>query len=194
MIAVRPTGIVGTLGDYAGCAGDGYPSGLSWDDAYKQPPDTSPPANGIFVANHALLIHAVDPTHFFCITRRTACMSPIASVTDGTSNTIMFGEKHVPPNMFGYRVFQGRYVDDNSIFNPDDMPTNGRYAGPGFGLARSVDAPPDGINFGSAHPGICQFALADGSVRPIPVDIDEVVLGRLASRNGGLPVENFGDN
>jgi hypothetical protein len=117
-----------------------------------------------------------------------------ASVTDGTSNTLMFGEKHLPPNMLGYRVFQGKYVDDNSIFNPDDFPTSGRYAGPGFGLARSVDARPDGINFGSAHPGICQFALADGSVRPIQLNIDEVLLGRLAARNDGLTVGNYGDN
>jgi prepilin-type N-terminal cleavage/methylation domain-containing protein len=182
------TGIQGTVGDYAACAGDGVGGGATWDYA-----DRIPLANGIFLASNDALRPCGGSDPFLLFTTEPLYVN-YASVTDGTSNTLLIGEKHVPPNMFGYRFFQGVYVDDNSIFNSDDFPTNGRFAGPGFGLARSVDAAPGGINFGSAHPGVCQFALADGSVRPIPVDIDEVVLGRLASRNDGLTIENFGGN
>ena len=39
--------------------------------------------------------------------------------------------------------------------------------------------------FGSWHPGVCQFAFCDGSVKAIRNTVDEVTLGRLACRNDG---------
>jgi prepilin-type processing-associated H-X9-DG protein len=39
--------------------------------------------------------------------------------------------------------------------------------------------------FGSWHPGVCQFVMADGSVRALPVSINPTVLGYLAQRNDG---------
>ena len=36
--------------------------------------------------------------------------------------------------------------------------------------------------FGSYHPGMCQFALCDGTVRPIPINIDGNTLGYLANK------------
>lgn len=43
-------------------------------------------------------------------------------------------------------------------------------------------------NFGSWHPGACQFVLCDGSVRSIAVQVDVETLRRLAMRKDGLPL------
>jgi len=42
--------------------------------------------------------------------------------------------------------------------------------------------------FGSWHPGICQFVMADGSVRALPVTINPTVRGYLSLRNDGRVV------
>jgi prepilin-type N-terminal cleavage/methylation domain-containing protein len=46
------------------------------------------------------------------------------------------------------------------------------------------------FGFGSLHDGICNFALADGSVRPISKSIDHALLRLLATRAGGEPVNS----
>ena len=48
-----------------------------------------------------------------------------------------------------------------------------------------------GSEFGSYHPGICQFVLADGNVRPISVSISLTTLARLANRQDGQVVSKF---
>jgi hypothetical protein len=103
-------------------------------------------------------------------------------IIDGTSNTLLIGEKQAPERGWGYyQRPNGEYVDDNCIYNGDNMPTVGRYAGPRFGLARSPDERVN-TNFGGPHPGICQFVFADGGVHPIGVEIDEKMLGYLANK------------
>ena len=46
-------------------------------------------------------------------------------------------------------------------------------------------------SFGGPHPGVCQFVLCDGSVRPISIDIDLQTLTGLVTRSGGEPVGKF---
>ena len=46
------------------------------------------------------------------------------------------------------------------------------------------------FGFGSLHDGVCNFALADGSVRPINKSIDHALLRLLATRAGGEPVNS----
>ena len=45
--------------------------------------------------------------------------------------------------------------------------------------------------FGSYHPGICQFVMADGNVRPLRVSMSVDVLGKLANRHDGKVVTGF---
>jgi hypothetical protein len=111
-----------------------------------------------------------------------------ASVTDGTSNTVMFGEKHIRPNSLRglnedrsafsavrntHRRMMGRYVSGNTIESRPLLPPNAQTPP----LANS--------SFGSAHPGICQFVMVDGSVQTLSITTDIGVLTNLALRDDG---------
>ena len=102
-----------------------------------------------------------------------------STILDGTSNTILFGEKHVKAGGFG------KSQGDRSIYNGDPGNQNmARVAGPVNPLATS---PYDAFNnqFGSYHSGICQFVLCDGTVRPLSILVDTTMLGYMAGRDDG---------
>ena len=102
-----------------------------------------------------------------------------ANITDGLTNTLFIGEKHV-----GVTV-QGR---EGSIYNGDHG-SSFKKAGVGAPLIRNPRATGNFGNFGSYHPGVCQFMLGDGSVRPIAVTIDLTTLGLAAHRFDGQVVK-----
>lgn len=56
----------------------------------------------------------------------------------------------------------------------------------------TIDSPPSAnegkFSFGSSHPGIVNFLIGDGSVRPFPVTVDYRVLYRLGNVQDGEPV------
>jgi prepilin-type N-terminal cleavage/methylation domain-containing protein len=108
-----------------------------------------------------------------------------SNITDGLSNTLFFGEKHVPFGRFG-QAGQG----DGSVYNGDLVGNALRGAGTERPLALT---PTEGnrTQFGSYHPGVVQFALGDGSVRAIPVNISPAVLDLLAMRADGRVIPNF---
>lgn len=109
-----------------------------------------------------------------------------AAITDGLSHTLLVGEKYLKPGTFGVNVAANLAANfgDGSIYNGDHPWVISRVAGVGFPLARGTD---DAFvsQFGSWHTGVCQFALADGSVKALPVSMDPVVLGYLSQRNDG---------
>ena len=94
----------------------------------------------------------------------------------GLSATLLIGDKHVPLAELG-RATAG----DGSLYNGQHAASSARVAGPGHGLASSV-TDPFNTNFGSGHRDLCQFVLADGSVRSFDISISEMVLGQLARR------------
>jgi hypothetical protein len=113
----------------------------------------------------------------------------LAQVDDGTSNTFLAGEKHIPPKMFG-RV----RVGDGPLYSGSWSCFPGRIAGLEDPLARGPNdlTPSTGIvdaiysrKFGSWHPGVCLFVFVDGSTRMIRTTIDTVNLRRYAVRNDG---------
>jgi prepilin-type N-terminal cleavage/methylation domain-containing protein len=100
-----------------------------------------------------------------------------SSILDGLSNTILYGEKHIPKERYGQ-------APDSSTWNGDHG-AHMKKAGVGAPLAKGSNGTGE---FGSYHPGICQFVLADGSVKGLSVSIELNNLGRLASRDDGQPI------
>jgi prepilin-type N-terminal cleavage/methylation domain-containing protein len=103
-----------------------------------------------------------------------------ADFSDGLSNTILVGEKHVPRGQFG------QYPWDCSIYDGHNPVCNTRAGGPDFPIAMTPLDP--GWKFGSYHPQVCQFALCDGSVQTIMNMINPNIFGLLVQRNDGQPI------
>jgi prepilin-type processing-associated H-X9-DG protein len=101
----------------------------------------------------------------------------LGNIKDGTSNTILLGEKHVPTGYWG----QGGW--DCSIFDGDSPSCSGRSGGPLNPIALSLRD--TGWKFGSAHPTACNFVFADGSVHSLSKTLPPAVLGLLADINDG---------
>jgi prepilin-type N-terminal cleavage/methylation domain-containing protein len=118
-----------------------------------------------------------------------------AKILDGTSNTVMAGEKHVRINFFGHAhqaASSSTLIGDGSVFN-GQIASAYRQLGITREIALNVAVGSGaGANiFGSYHPGICQFVLCDGSVRPLSVALSGQVLSLLARRADGQPVPNY---
>jgi prepilin-type N-terminal cleavage/methylation domain-containing protein len=153
----------GSLSDYAGVSGDDnyndWLDGRLANGAIKTGPTTTRSGTLVLVWKGSV---------------------NFGSISDGTSNTLMIGEKQVPRSQYG--VAPG----DGAFFNGDHEWNFARVAGPGLALARGPTDTTNWTNiFGSAHPGIVQFAMCDGSVRSLTVGMDTTVLGNLAVRNDG---------
>lgn len=103
----------------------------------------------------------------------------MVGVTDGTSNTIMVGEKYVAVSMY----------------QADDWGSEPIARGWGWSSVRGAAAlpTPDSLNqttsananFGSAHQNGLGFVFADGSVRFLRFNMDLPTYQGLSTRNGG---------
>ena len=112
----------------------------------------------------------------------------IADLTDGTSNTTIFGEKHIRPNSLRgknedrsaysavrntHRRMMGVYINGTTTEIRPLLPPDAQTPA----LANS--------SFGSAHVGICQFVFGDGSVQALSTTTDVDVLTKFVTRNDG---------
>lgn len=164
-------------GDYAFCGGGQLPGG-SWSFIHSDLSATK--SNGMFVQPR------LEPGG--AIWKKPGQLT-FAQVTDGLSNTIAVGEKRVEE----FRDANNQLIDGASA---------GTIDGPqyrwGFHSSRGTRSPMNGpvtsafgdydANFGSKHPGGCNFLLGDGSVRFLPETINYDVYNILAARNSGKPV------
>jgi prepilin-type N-terminal cleavage/methylation domain-containing protein/prepilin-type processing-associated H-X9-DG protein len=128
----------------------------------------------------------------------TALGYRVTDIGDGSSNTLLMGEKHVRLDMLGKAdrpnlqtptTFRGD--DDVSVYTSKPAGASGRKAGTAFPLALGPTDPYIG-QFGSWHAGgVVQFAFADGSVRTLRPSIPGSTLALLAARADGLPIPNY---
>lgn len=175
-IPPRPTDVsldvLGALCDYAGNHGDLTPGA------------TGESTDFYFGGNGSGVIISVRPTCQNGKATAPADRIKMASVTDGTSNTFLFGEKFVPLNRLG------EFPEDSPAYDGDHLPASCRLAGPGLRLANGPsDVLADSFSFGSWHPAGVHFALVDGSVRVFSPETDTKVLGSLANRGDARVVE-----
>jgi prepilin-type N-terminal cleavage/methylation domain-containing protein/prepilin-type processing-associated H-X9-DG protein len=164
----------GSVSDYAVSAGDRNSYGGVLD---------SPDANGAFILATAQisggLLRSFQP-------RLT-----IAHISDGLSNTLFIGEKHVLRGQEGVALADNG--GDGSIYNGDLHRNVGRCGGPAFEIASGPkDARDWSRRFGSNHAGgTCNFLFGDGSVRGLSPSISSATLRLLVVRNDGQPVGNY---
>lgn len=170
----------GAVGDYAACAGRGPNDGVNVNGVIN------PNANGAMLC----AVWKLNPAKNRILSWRGTLT--FADVLDGTSNTFLFGDKHVRHDTTpGTR-------EDRSIYTSSNNNNYRRYAGidpvtgEPQGIADYTDAfnqqTVDNRSFGSRHLHVCQFVLCDGSVKAVKMETDVLVLGRLASRNDGEAV------
>ncbi len=121
----------------------------------------------------------------YAVPNRPNCLS-FARFTDGTSHTLLCGEKAMSPANYE----TGTWYWDEPFFVGG---AGGTHRGKGFlageGSAVVRDDPGMGFsyryNWGSAHPGGAQFVLADGAVQSIAYGTDAAVVSALLTPAGG---------
>jgi len=177
-------GFAGACGDYGCCAGDGRDRNtylangamITGNVMDPKPPGPQGGVNGIDQPNDNPPAMPLIPILKF------RGYVTLTNIIDGTSNTLLLGEKHVRINHYG-QAGDG----DAAYYSGYNYDTAQRAAGPNYPLAR--DPTDNSANrrdrFGSMHSGFCYFAFADGSVRGLSIAIDATNLGRLANRNDG---------
>jgi len=116
--------------------------------------------------------------NFYVILDRPQCMA-IRDILDGTSRTILVGEKSMNPKDYN----TGTWYWDEPYFTGGSMSTQR------LGLDVRIDSVGMGLrfrdNWGSRHPNGAQFAFADGSVRVIPYGTANWMMWALLTPRGG---------
>lgn len=124
----------------------------------------------------------------------------IRSVTDGTSNTIMFGHTAGAQDDFNDSWWNGASVSGtampmnivknsirkNRLFSYDE---ESRIAAGANCQGEYVEWATRGFN--SPHTGVCFFGLADGSVRSLSENMSTFTYNAMGSRSGGEVVGEF---
>ena len=181
----------GAAGDYAGSLGDGlngastngyYPAR---DEAAQNPSAKDAASNGPFILRYCKRSGSIPNLRHFGECDRNSFYLDFKDIRDGLSKTFFIGEKHVLIDFLG-----APESHDCSIYNGDEPSWYGRLANPNSPLAASP-ADPYRDNFGSWHPGICQFVFGDGRVAALEVGIDPTILGNLANRKDGNVIPSF---
>lgn len=106
-------------------------------------------------------------------------------ITDGTSQTMVIGEKFIPPS----RYKSGDWCDDcgwSDGWDPDTLRST-TYI-PMMDIEESSNK--RCYRFGSAHPGGFNTVFADGSVHSISYDIDPIIFNYLGNRKDGEVIDD----
>jgi prepilin-type N-terminal cleavage/methylation domain-containing protein len=166
---------IGTTNPIFFCPSRRLPQTVTYGDNY------SPPLTGGKI-KHALCDYAASNKEG---TGAVQQFDPvrITDITDGTSNTLLVGEKRMNAALLGTK-------------QPDD--NQGYTSGFNYDTIRKTTLPPapdyfaplgdGGGLFGSSHPGVVMFVFADGAVHPIPYTIKPSVFKFLGQKDDGNPV------
>lgn len=103
------------------------------------------------------------------------------SISDGTTNVILFGEKRMSLSRIGDSVPQ----DDQGYTAGWDQDILANATNHPLPDQRHGSLPTNDLRFGSSHPGGFNVALCDGSVRLVIYEIDQLTIHRYGYRNDG---------
>jgi len=174
----------GGLSDFASCGGRGPNDGVNAQGVPNQY------ANGAMIC--ARWVMQTSPLRV----AKWDGLVRIATVTDGTSNTMLFGDKNVR------RTTKWGTAEDRNVYGFTNANNVRRFAGldlkdgtsqyklDGFTAAEVTQAI-DNRAFGSLHPGICQFVFVDGSVHALKGNTSLVTLGQLAEKDDGGSIGEY---
>lgn len=184
-----PNNPAGSLTDYAGNVGDFRGSNNTLTGAWF-----NTTSNGVMILAQVASTPAQGSGTNATPIPTFKGLVNMSGITDGTSNTFMIGEKHVPQSGLGRSL-----AGDGPAFSGAWTTFAGRIAGIEDPIAKGpTDLTPstsgDGFyarKFGSWHSGVCQFALSDGSVRGIRNTTDVTTLRWLSGRADGQVIPNF---
>jgi prepilin-type processing-associated H-X9-DG protein len=108
----------------------------------------------------------------------------LINITDGTSSTLLMGEKHLMPTDLGVGSVDG------CIYSATPSGLSFRQAGSAHPLAVSQTDAQNG-QFGSWHTGVVNFVFCDAHVQPLTTSIAGTTLGFLATRAGGETIPAY---
>jgi prepilin-type N-terminal cleavage/methylation domain-containing protein/prepilin-type processing-associated H-X9-DG protein len=192
-----PTGEM--LSDYSGNGGDTDPAG-TWNTGLTPLPLSSGDARSVKPQRHTGTIITQDRN----LRNQGVLRNPLVStkhITDGTSHTMLVGEKYVPSNAYlggaygdnftwtrgseweGVRYAWRYNANNQQDIIRNDTPVNAQ-------LSALGELPCNCYIFGSAHPGGINAGFADGSMRVISYDIEANVFKRLANRQDGESIQD----
>ncbi|MFK7767079.1 MAG: DUF1559 domain-containing protein [Mariniblastus sp.] len=192
-LAVDNTGAY-TLGDYAGCMSSwnfgwryGGWDGFNWQDQQSTQNETFI-WRGIIVKAMNSYLESGNRTY------QDYGEIGFGAVTDGTTNTIMFGEKSVQAKR--YTAQTGHWWEAPGYMHSADWPSMRGFHAADNGDFIWRDSLADNQrrgnsdlaehSFGSAHPGTLLVAMGDGSTQTIDFAADGDSLDQLARRDDGF--------
>ncbi len=169
------------------------------------------------IGSSAMTWWGQDGWHGVIVPRRAGKIG-IAQIQDGTSNTIMVGEKFIPPQFYQggwdtdhYGLVGGGWVDDRRSCASGISPAGAAaVTQPGQNINLSNPARDTNLNLipttppnndwrsifmmGSAHPAGMNAVFADGSVHNVKYGIDSQVFNALGNRDDGTTLHTDPDN
>ena len=174
--------------DYAACAGTSY---NDFPSPYDIGPGSLAEGDGAtWWANLATTIQSdwgadINSTYNGVIFGHSELTT--AQVTDGTSCTLLLGEKYINPDFYATSQVSGDKANMYRGFTEDASRTAGYRYWPAIqdqeGNAYYAAA------FGSAHASSWNTCFCDGSVRALGYTIDYTVFDHLGSRNDGSVID-----
>lgn len=163
----------GASGDYAGNHGDPSPGSLGLPGDYWRGGN----GNGVIISSRAICDYPLGPP------KNWVDRISHKDIRDGSSNTILAGEIHIPEGNLNKMPWNG------PIYNGEDLAAFSRVGGPNVPLLPPHEEPGAIFGFGSGHPQVVNFAMADGSTRNFAYTIDTITLGQLCNRSDGEVLE-----
>ena len=120
----------------------------------------------------------------------------MGQIEDGTSKTIMVGEKYLDPNQYGtgtggaddQHIWVGFDQDVNGYLQTINVSNGSPFQGDGGVPERDRAGQHFGQKFGSAHPEGWMAVFADGHVEYLTYGAEPVVLWQYGGRNDGAVV------